>query len=405
MDEKDPRLIMTLEAVSPTAERAWNRPQNQDRCLPASESVADISSRESTPAVGQTASQIQLTFDDKPKNLEKGFVFGSDPRICDVFLGERGAGFSGQQFCITFNERGEVIFKNKSRKEAQVNYNGENPSPRNQFTWILFDTYKNIKITMGEEDDLIFKVKWPENRKYCPAEYEAHRDAYFEERRNAFPPLSQLDMETQQPTAMPTAQHSPRQKSPGQESPRQKSPGQKSPRQKPPGQEPIYLLEEELGYGGFGTVYKAVDVSTGDVHAAKKFHHGDWKKEVDILMSLSHVSVIINLMIGPCLTFRKGAYREIREVLGGAETSAGDGISASWKLSLPRFHHRRRDPPNSFSRTSGSRLPPFPLSASGASRHQAGKHSRSVSNALRYQARRLRIGQERFFLKNLLRIK
>ncbi len=394
MDEKDPRLIVTLEAQGTTAERAWNRLQNQNRCLPASEFVVDISSRESTPAVGQPVSQIQLTFDDKPKDLEKGFVFGSDPRICDVFLGERGAGFSGQQFCITFNERGEVIFKNKSRKEVQVNYNGEAPHFRSQFTWILFDTYQNIKITLGKEDDLIFKIKWPKHGTYR-AEYEAHRNAYFEERRNAFPPLSQLDMETQQPTAMPTAQHSPRQKSPGQE----------SPRQKPPGQEPIYLLEEELGHGGFGTVYKAVDVSTGDVHAAKKFHHGDWKKEVDILMSLSHVSGVVDLMIDPCLTFRKGAYREIREVLGGAETSTGDGISASWKLSLPRFHHRRRDPPTSLSRTSGSRLPAFPFSASGASRHQAGKHSRSVSNAPRYQIRRLRIGKERFLLKNLLRIK
>ena len=283
MDVNDPRLIVTLEAVSPTAERAWNRPQNQDRCLPASESVVDISSRESTPAVGQPGSQIQLTFNDKPKNLEKGFVFGSDPKICDVFLGERGAGFSGQQFCIAFNERGEVIFKNTSRKEAQVNYNSENPPRRNQFTWILFDTYKNIEITMGEEDDLIFKVEWPKNRKFCLAEYEAHRDAYFEERRSALPQLSQLGMESQQTTAVPTAQH--------------------SPRQKPSGQQPIYLLEEELGHGGFGTVHKAVDVSTGDVYAAKKFHHGNWKKEVDILMSLSHVSGIIDLMINPCLTF------------------------------------------------------------------------------------------------------
>ena len=385
MDEKDPRLIVTLEAYGTTAERAWNRPQNRDRCLPASESVADISSRESTPAVGQPKSQIQLTFDNKPKDLEKGFVFGSDPRICDVFLGERGAGFSGQQFCITFNEGGEVIFKNTSRKEAQVDYNGENPHFRNQFTWILFGTYKNIKITMGEEDDLIFKIKWPENREFCPAEYEAHRNAYFKERRSALPPLSQLGMESQQTTAVPTAQH--------------------SPRQEPPRQEPIHLLEEELGRGSFGTVHKAVDVSTGEVYAAKKFHHSDWKKEVDILMSLSHVSGVVNLMIDPCLTFRKGAYREIREVLGGAETSAGDGISASWKLSLPRFHHRRRDPPTSLSRTSGSRLPAFPFSAPGASRHQAGKHSCSVSNALRYQTRRLRIGKERFLLKNLLRIK
>ena len=285
MDSNDPRLIVTLEAYGTTAERAWNRAQNQDRCLPASEFVVDISSRESTPAVGQPGSQIQLTFDDKPKNLKKGFVFGSDPRICDIFLGERGAGFSGQQFCITFNERGEVIFKNTCRKEAQVDYNGEDPSRRNQFTWILFDTYKNIQITMG---DLIFKVEWPKNREFCLAEYVAHRDAYFEECRNALPPLSQLDMESQQTTAMPTAQHSPR---------------QESPRQKPPGQEPIYLLEEELGRGGFGTVHKAVDVSDGDVYAAKKFHHGNWKKEVDILTELSHVSVIIDLTIDLCLAF------------------------------------------------------------------------------------------------------
>ena len=261
MDVNDPRFIVTLEAVSPTAERAWNRLQNQDRCLPASESVADTSSRESTPAVDQPKSQIQLSFDNKPKDLEKGFVLGGDPRICDVFLGERGARFSGQHFCITFNERGEVIFKNKSRKEAQVNYNGENPSRRTQFTWILFDTYQNIKITVGEEDDLIFKVEWPENRDSCRAEYEAHRDAYFEERRNAFPPLSQLDMESQQTTAVPTTKHSSRQESPQQE----------SPRQKPPGQEPIYLLKEELGRGGFGTVHKVVDVSTGNVYAGKGF--------------------------------------------------------------------------------------------------------------------------------------
>ena len=333
MDEKDPRLIVTLEAVGITAGRAWNRPQNQNRCLPASESVVDISSRESTPAVDQPGSQIQLTFDDKPKNLEKGFVFGSDPQICDVFLGERGAGFSGQQFCITFNARGEVIFKNTSRKQAQVNYNGENPSHRNQFTWILFDTYENIKITVGEKEDLIFKVKWPKHGTYR-AEYEAHRDAYFKERRNALPPLSQLDMESQQTTAGITARQSPAQHSPAQHSPRQEPPRQKLPEQKP-----IYLSKEELGRGGFGTVRKVVDVSTGDVYAGKEFYHGNWKKEVDILMSVSHVSVAIDQMINPCLTFRKGAYCEIRGVLRGAETSASDGISASWKLSLSRFHY------------------------------------------------------------------
>ena len=146
---------------------------------------------------------------------------------------------------------------------------------------------------MGKEDDLIFKVKWPENRNICLAGYEAHRDAYFEERRNALPPLSQLDMESHQTTAGITAQHSPR----------RHSPAHHSPRQQPPKQQPIYLLEEELGRGGFGTVYKVVDVSDGLVYAAKQFHHGNWKKEVDILTELSHVTVIIDPMIDLCLTF------------------------------------------------------------------------------------------------------
>ena len=77
-------------------------------------------------------------------------------------------------------------------------------------------------------------------------------------------------METQPTTAMLTVKHSSRQESPQQESPRQKAP-----RKEPPGQEPIFLLKEELGRGSFGTVHKAVDISTGDVHAAKKFHYGD----------------------------------------------------------------------------------------------------------------------------------
>ena len=41
------------------------------------------------------------------------------------------------------------------------------------------------------------------------------------------------------------------------------------------------------------------------------------------------MNVIIDLIIGPCLTFRKKIYREIREILGRAETFVDDRISAS----------------------------------------------------------------------------
>jgi len=271
MEVDDPRLIVTLEAVGPTAEGAWNQPQNQDRCPPASESddgVRNISSREATPAIERHGSRLQLNFDNKPKNLEKGFVFGSDPQVCDVFLGERGAGFSRQHFRITFNERRQVIFENTSRTEARVSYDGEILPDRNHFTWILFSHYQNIEVKMGKEH-LIFKVKWPANREDYKAEYDAHCDAYLEDCRNALPALSQLGVESQQTTALLTAQRSPR-------------------------QQPIYLPEEELGRGSFGTVHKVVDVSTGYEYAGKIFHGGKWKKEVEILKSLSHVSLTID---------------------------------------------------------------------------------------------------------------
>ena len=165
-----------------------------------------------------------------------------------------------------------------SRVKTCVEYEGEKPSGRNHFTWILFSGYDSIEVTLnkGEDDnrlrhpnELVFNVEWPENRQSCLAEYEAYRDAYFEARRNALPALSQLGVESQQTTALLTAQYSPR-------------------------QQPIYLKREELGRGSSGTVYKAVDVSTGYDYAAKKFHGGNWKKEVEILESVSHVSVMID---------------------------------------------------------------------------------------------------------------
>lgn len=96
------------------------------------------------------------------------------------------------------------------------------------------------------------------NRKLCLARYEAHRDAYLEECRNATPSLSRLGMDSLQ------SQH----------------------------RQPIYLPEEELGRGNFGKVNKVVHVSTSDEYAGKKFHSGNWKKEVEILSKVSHVSVV-----------------------------------------------------------------------------------------------------------------
>ena len=101
---------------------------------------------------------------------------------------------------------------------------------------------------MGKEH-LIFKVEWSANRENCQAEYDAHCDAYLEERRNAFPALSQLGVKSQQTTTLLTAQRSLRQQS-------------------------IYLSKEELGRDSFETVHKVIDVSTSYEYAGKIFHGG-----------------------------------------------------------------------------------------------------------------------------------
>ena len=46
-------------------------------------------------------------------------------------------------------------------------------------------------------------------------------------------------------------------------------------------------------------------------------------------MSLLYVSVIINLIIDPYLTFRKEVYYKIREILEEVEISANNKISIS----------------------------------------------------------------------------
>ena len=199
---------MILVVTNMTAERAWNRSENRDRCEPVPESgseVVGIPSWGTTPGVetGELpASKIHLSFDDKPRNLEKGFVFGSEPQKCDVLLGP-WPGFSRQHFRITFNEQGGLNLMDTSRAATCVVYNGEEPSFRKQFTWILFPKHKNIRVVLNgnehqnknkeeNKNELTFKVEWPRYHDPFSAQYKAHRDAYLEERRNALPSLNQL---------------------------------------------------------------------------------------------------------------------------------------------------------------------------------------------------------------------
>ncbi|KAL9015207.1 MAG: hypothetical protein Q9173_000177 [Seirophora scorigena] len=259
MDVGPSNVLLTLEATSQAARKAWNLPQNRHRCPtpPSNDEDHEISSREATPAVHYAEPQLQLTFDDVPKNSQTGFVFGSDRQKCDVWLGERKRGYSAQLFSISPTDPRGVVFKDLWEGETTVVYKGETPLPRRHFTWILFREWPDIEISMTKQGfNFAFKVRWPDHPKGNDeeAEYERRLELYRQQHQN--------------PTPAPTLPS---------------LTGQAS-----NGQPPIFLLNEELGRGSSGTVYKAVDVSTGLLYAAKEFQTLCVQSEVDIMRRLSH---------------------------------------------------------------------------------------------------------------------
>src|SRR5436190_19970934 len=110
---EDPNLILSIRAVDPLAAQALCLSHNKDRYLHSCGGGFDISSREPTPFSSQELEdsypRLRLTFDKRPKDISKGFVFGSDSKRCDILLGNRRGGVSGEHFCITFNAQGRLV--------------------------------------------------------------------------------------------------------------------------------------------------------------------------------------------------------------------------------------------------------------------------------------------------------
>ncbi len=149
-----------------------------------------------------------------------------------------------------------LVFRDLWKEKTTVKYNDKTAPRRQGFVWVLFRNRPDIEISMKDGFEFNFKIKWPDRSEQQNVEYEIHLKQYLQEHRNVMPILTQLLAK--------------------QDSCRQP---------------PIYLLNEELGRGSFGTVYKSVNVSTALVCAVKKFRDPEGHmKEVEILKELSHVS-------------------------------------------------------------------------------------------------------------------
>ncbi|KAI9780819.1 MAG: hypothetical protein M1816_002655 [Peltula sp. TS41687] len=284
---EDPNLILTVQPSSELAKRSLKLLHNQNRYFvshsPATAPVSTASTRANTPAEteaidqeAEEAKHFRLTFDQPPKDILRGFVFGTDKDVCDVLLAERRGQYriSGAHFEITFDQSGRLLLKDVSRSGTAVGFDGQNEDHRRtNFTWILFPQFRNIIATLkpdwspGKEAKVTFQLDVPET-KTCRAQYHEHLHAYLEARQKALPCFDVLGIHSQASTAAPSEPQTPRQR-------------------------PIYHYACQLGSGSFGTVHKVLNVSTGDVHAAKTFHRGSrYVREVQVVKRVSHENIV-----------------------------------------------------------------------------------------------------------------
>lgn len=202
--------------------------------------------------------QLVLRFTTKnwPKDPSSGFVFGSDPNSCDVLLHpSHSTGISRRQFAITFRpDNSAVILQNLSRRSTTVYHFGETATLVK--TQRVIEDHREMYVHLPGLRLKIFK-QWDTNaaRQYL---------RYFTELSAVAPDLSRLKVYSSSTSS--TVESS----------------------------ENNYYLDQRLGQGLSGTVYRAYHRLTGDVVAMKRFTPGrqnsrPWD-EAMILQSISHVS-------------------------------------------------------------------------------------------------------------------
>ena len=321
-EDNNPDIILTLVARSNRAGIAWVNPHNESFYLPpllertnkdVREAVIhpDGTSRQPTPSpddVLVSEPALQITFSKKPRNPEKGYVLGSDPKSCDILLGSVDDCISSQMFTISFNEYHEVIMTSSSKNVTTVKYD-KRIGKRTNFTWIFPPGQEKLSVRIGKPIEFSVEVPIHETDKLA---YETNCQNFMMQAKSAMVTMDLLDLSNRPETKLVS--------------------GVKTPHAT--AEPPFYLRTGEIGEGGFGMVYKARSMPSGETVALKRFKSKNaWALEIDVLRKLAktpHVSSAPRLARFR-LTHKLGQHRQIHRlrVRGQAIFSHG---ACSWRV-------------------------------------------------------------------------
>ena len=127
---EDPNLILIVKARKGDAANALVLSHNGDRYVPSIK-FPETQTRESTPPEEEQddtsdIEELRLTFDKPPKDIRRGFSFGTNREACDVLLGSNKfqSNISGVHFSIGFDKERRLVLQDDSTRGTSISYDG-----------------------------------------------------------------------------------------------------------------------------------------------------------------------------------------------------------------------------------------------------------------------------------------
>ena len=269
--------VLVIESRNSLAETALALPSNE-RYVVSSFVKEDAlqyqpDDREGTPYIQPSMLSSALEIHHKPHDPLDGWVFGSDAERCDFQLAvdHESSGVSRRHFRIHHNLKSrQLMLTNLSKHKTTMS------SPR-----LGEDLVRDSRVIFPGEDITVTTGRVSLSM-HIPARGE-HQGSfkkalteYLNELQAAVPQLATLSFGSGSSRATPLVVQGKRNRV-------------------------HYLIAKEgdIGQGAFGTVSTAIDPTTGDVYAAKRFHNGKADKEINLHQEVSHVSVMVisNILI------------------------------------------------------------------------------------------------------------
>ena len=277
----------------------------------------------SPEAASRLGHRILLHLDRLPKDPRRGWLFGTDPGVCDVVLGHPGTpGISREHFSITLDLQFQVEIFNWSRFGAAVRCNGglRTPGSSKCKRLLSFEPgfsrgWEEVMVYVPNVDGLAFKIDFP-NHRTGRREYRRNLRSFLRRCDAAPAPVRGWGLGSM-------ASHSPL--------------------------DALTVCYDDgaIGRSRFGLVRRLVDVHKGRLYAAKTFNvkgptdenrrlrEIGWfdgiEEDVAKVNKDPHVSVSRSFVLWPGLILREATRHAHHRVLGDARALPPDALLSDGK--------------------------------------------------------------------------